>query len=144
MSDPTPTQPTAVPEALVKLERLRIRSIAHYATARALRERRNDLRYSRRVIDARIIELKDSFHGNEQQVVPGGGRYASSGQARSQHVESELAKLERQLAGIDAIASVIDQALKESEEDNGDASAFHAAADHLNQTLADWGLSPNS
>lgn len=144
MSDQTPTQPEAVPEALVKLERLRIRSITHYATARALRERSNELRQSRRDIDARIIELKDSYHGTEQQTGQGGERYASSGQARSQHIVGEVAKLERQRAGIDAIASVVDEALKEADGDSGDASAFHAAAEHLQQTLADWGLTPHS
>ena len=144
MSDPTPTQPTAVPEALVKLERLRIRSIAHYATARALRERSNDLRQSRRDIAARLLELSESYHGTEQRITQGGGRFTESGPARAQHIARERAKHERQRDGIDAIARVIDEAIEQNKQESGDAATFHAAADHLEQTLADWGLSPNS
>ncbi|UZA98220.1 hypothetical protein [Xanthomonas citri] len=144
MPDQTPTQPTGVPDALVKLEWLRIRSIAHYATARALRERSNDLRQSRRDIDARLLELGESYHATDMRVMQGSGRFTESGPARVQHIARERAKLERQRDGIDAIARVIDEAIEQNKQESGDAAAFHAAADYLKQTLADWGLSPNS
>lgn len=145
-----------VPQTLIKLEQLRIRSDLHRAAYDALNERRKELRAHRREIEEQMRVEAKSFSGPQPAIesVPmrgydagvrqGVGSSFSSTASKltlDEHREKRLAVLERHLAAVDAVAAVVEAALAETERTRGDVSAFKAAESHLQKTLADWGLS---
>lgn len=145
-----------VPQTLIKLEQLRIRSDLHRAARDALNERRKDLRAHRREIEEQMRVEAKSFSGPQPAIgsapmrgydagVRQGGSSSFSSTASTltldEHREKRLAVLERHLAAVDAVAAVVETALAETERTNGDVSAFRAAESHLQKRLADWGLS---
>lgn len=127
-----------VPQTLIKLEQLRIRSELHFAARRALSDRRRQLRDQRKEIEQQIHTEAESFSG--RQVTLGQDRSAP-GKSLDVHREKRLAELCRHLAAIDAVDAVVSDAQEETERTTGDVAAFKAAEAHLQQTLADWGLS---
>lgn len=145
-----------VPQTLIKLEQLRIRSYLHRAARDALNERLKDLRAHRREIGEQMQVEAESFSGQQAATesvpvrgydagVRQGGVISFSSTASKltldEHREKKLAVLERHLAAVDAVAAVVEAALAETERTSGDVSAFRAAESHLQKTLADWGLS---
>jgi len=145
-----------VPQTLIKLEQLRIRSDLHRAARDALNERRKDLRAHRREIEEQMRVEAKSFSGPQPAIgsaplrgydagVRQGGSISFSSIASTltldEHREKRLAVLERHLAAVDAVAAVVEAALAETKRTSGDVSAFRAAESHLHKTLADWVLS---
>lgn len=111
MSDQSPP----VPPSLLKLEHLRIRSELHFAARRALNERRKEISDQRTHIRQEMAK-----HGQRRET---------------------LAKLDRWMAALDAVDAVVATAYDELSASSGDVGAYRAAAEHLQQTVADWGLS---
>ncbi len=130
--------PTDVPQTLIKLEQLRIRSELHFAARRALSDRRRQLRDQRREIEQQFQTEGESFSGRQ---VNARQDRSAPGKCLDVHREKRLAELGRHLAAIDAVDAVVSAAQEETERTSGDVSAFKAAETHLQQTLADWGLS---
>ncbi|KRG65645.1 hypothetical protein ABB26_03640 [Stenotrophomonas humi] len=136
MSDQSPP----VPPSLLKLERLRIRSDLHFAAKRALSERRKELNDQRKYIRQEMVTAAESFSGSQPTV--GIGRPTSlGGKTLDGQRRETLAKLQRWMAAIDAVDAVVAAAYDELSASSGDAGAYQAAAEHLQQTVADWGLS---
>ncbi|WP_367345237.1 hypothetical protein [Stenotrophomonas bentonitica] len=127
-----------VPQTLIKLEQLRIRSDIHFAVRRALSERRRDLSAHRKEIQQQVQIEAESFSGRQAHI--GQGR-ATGGKSLDQHRETRLTDLKRHLAAIDAVDAVVAAAYEEAERTSGDVAAFKSAEAHLQKTLADWGLS---
>lgn len=126
-----------VPQTLIKLEQLRIRSEIHFAIRRVLNERRRDLSANRKEIEREVQIEQESFSGRQAPV----GQGRTAGKSLDQHRESRLISLSRHLAAIDAVDAVVAAALDDTERTSGDVAAFKSAEAHLQKTLADWGLS---
>ncbi|MBD3827305.1 hypothetical protein [Stenotrophomonas sp.] len=127
-----------VPQTLIKLEQLRIRSDIHFAVRRVLSERRRDLSANRKEIEQQVQIEAASFSGRE---APVGQGHTAGGKTLDQHRKNRLAELRRHLAAIDAVDAVVAAAYEEAERTSGDVAAFKSAEAHLQKTLADWGLS---
>jgi len=127
-----------VPQTLIKLERLRIRSDFHFAVRRALSERRRDLSATRKGIEQQVQIEAESVSGWEAPVRQG---HAAGGKSLDQHRKNRPAQLRRHLAAIDAADAVVAAAYEEADRTSGDVAAFKSAEAHLQKTLADWGLS---
>lgn len=136
MSDQSPP----VPPSLLKLEHLRIRKELHLAAKHALSERRKELNDQRKYIRQEMETAAESFSG--RQLTVGIGRPTSrGGKTLDEHRCETLAKLDRWMAAIDAVDAVVAAAYEELNTSSGDVGAYRAAAEHLQQTVADWGLS---
>ncbi|PZU29865.1 MAG: hypothetical protein DI584_01370 [Stenotrophomonas sp.] len=136
MSDQSPP----VPPSLLKLEQLRIRSDLHFAARRALTERRKELNDQRKYIRQEMETASESYSGRQPEV--GIGRPTSlGGKTLDGQRRETLAKLQRWMAAIDAVDAVVAAAYDELNTSSGDVGAYRAAAEHLQQTVADWGLS---
>lgn len=127
-----------IPQTLIKLEQLRIRSDIHFAVRRALSERRRDLSAHRKEIEQQVHLEAESFSGRQALVVQD---RATGGKSLDQQREIRLTDLRRHLAAIDAVDAVVAAAYEEAELTSGDVAAFKSAEAHLQKTLADWGLS---
>ncbi|PSD17742.1 hypothetical protein C7E15_10310 [Stenotrophomonas maltophilia] len=136
MSDKSPS----VPSSLLKLEQLRIRNDLYFAARRALSERRKELNDQRKFIRQEMETASKSFSGRELDV--GVGRPTNlGGKSLDEHRRETLAKLQRWVAAIDAVDAVVAAAYDELSASSGDVGAYQAASQHLQQTVADWGLS---
>ncbi len=136
MSDQSPPVPTS----LLKLEHLRIRSDIHSAAKSVLSERRKELNDHRKYIRNEMATAAGSFSGSQPQV--GIGRPTSlGGKTLDGQRHETLAKLQRWMAAIDAVDAVVAAAYEELSASSGDVGAYRAASQHLQQTVADWGLS---
>lgn len=136
MSDQSPP----VPSSLLKLEQLRIRSVLHFAARHALTERRKELNDQRKYIRQEMETASESYSGRQPEV--GIGRPTSlGGKTLDGQRRETLAKLQRWMAAIDAVDAVVAAAYEELNTSSGDVGAYRAAAEHLQQTVADWGLS---
>ncbi|WP_422507240.1 hypothetical protein [Stenotrophomonas sp. GZD-301] len=121
-----------VPQTLIKLEQLRIRSDIHFAVRRALSERSRDLSAHRKEIEQQVQIEAESSSGREAHI--GQGR-ATGGKTLDQHRENRLTELRRHLAAIDAVNAVVAAAHEEFELTSGDVVAFKSAEAHLQKTL---------
>ena len=136
MSDKSPP----VPSSLLKLEQLRIRNDLYFAARRALSERRKELNDQRSFIRQEMETASKSFSGRELDV--GVGRPTNlGGKSLDEHRRATLAKLQCWMAAVDAVDAVVAAAYDELSASSGDVGAYQAASQHLQQTVADWGLS---
>lgn len=136
MSDKSPS----VPSSLLKLEHLRIRNDLYFAARRALSERRKELNDQRKFIRQEMETASKSFSGRELEA--GVGRPTNlGGKTLDEHRRETLAKLQRWMGAIDAVDAVVAAAHDELSASSGDVGAYQAASQHLQQTVADWGLS---
>lgn len=136
MSDKSPP----VPSSLLKLEHLRIRNDLYFAARCTLSERRKELNDQRKFIRQEMDTASKSFSGRELEV--GVGRPTNlAGKTLDEHRRETLAKLQRWMAAIDAVDAVVAAAYDELSASSGDVGAYQAASQHLQQTVADWGLS---
>lgn len=136
MSDKSPP----VPSSLLKLEQLRIRNDLYFAARRALSERRKELNDQRKYIREQMETASQSFSGR-QPLVSVGRQTTLGGKTLDGQREETLAKLKRWMAAIDAVDAVVAAAYDELSASSGDAGAYQAASQHLQKTVADWGLS---
>jgi hypothetical protein len=133
-------QSPPVPPSLLKLEHLRIRSDLHFAAKRALSERRKELNDQRKYIRQEMETAAESFSGSQPTI--GIGRPTSlGGKTLDGQRRETLSKLQRWMAAIDAVDAVVAAAYDELSASSGDVGAYRTAAEHLQQTVADWGLS---
>lgn len=136
MSDRSPP----IPSSLLKLEHLRIRNDLYFAARRALSERRKELNDQRKYIRQEMETASKSFSGRQPEV--GVGRPTTlGGKTLDAHRNETLAKFQRWMAAIDAVDAVVAAAYDELSGSSGDVGAYQAASKHLQQTVADWGLS---
>lgn len=136
MSDTSPP----VPSSLLKLEHLRIRNDLYFAARRALSERRRELNEQRKFIRQEMDTASKSFSGRQPEI--GVGRPTTlGGKTLDEHRHETLTKLKRWMAAIDAVDAVVAAAYDELSASSGDTGAYQAASKHLQQTMADWGLS---
>ncbi len=132
MSDQFPP----IPSSLLKLEHLRIRNDLYFAARRALSERRRELNDQRKSIRQEMETASKSVSGSELTV--GVGRPTNlGGKTLDEHRRETLDRLQRWMAAVDAV----DAAYDELSTSSGDVGAFQSASQHLQQTVADWGLS---
>ncbi|WP_133119312.1 hypothetical protein [Stenotrophomonas indicatrix] len=133
-------QSQSVPPTLLKLEHLRIRNDLYFAARRALSERRRELNDQRKSIRQEMETASKSFSGRELSV--GVGRPTNlGGKTLDEHRHETLAKLQRWMAAVDAVDAIVAAAYDELSASSGDVGAYQAASQHLQQTVADWGLS---
>ncbi|WP_368865354.1 hypothetical protein [Stenotrophomonas maltophilia] len=136
MSDKSPP----VPSSLLKLEHLRIRNDLYFAARRALSERRKELNDQRKFIRQEMGTVSKISDGRELTVDV--GRPTNfGGKSLDEHRRETLAKLQRWMAAVDAVDAVVAAAYDELSASSGDVGAYQAASQHLQQTVADWGLS---
>lgn len=129
-----------VPASLVKLEQLRIRRDLYFAARRALSARRNEINDQRKYIRQEMEIAAGSFSG--RQLLADVGRPTTLGGKTLDAQRGEtLAKLQRWMAALDAVDAVVAAAYDELSASSGDVGAYEAASRHLQQTVADWGLS---
>jgi len=129
-----------VPSSLLKLEHLRIRNDLYFAARRALSERSKELNDQREFIRQEMETASKSFSGRQLEV--GVGRPTThGGKTLDGHRHETLAQLKRWMAAIDAVDAVVAAAYDKLSTSSGDAGAYQAASQHLQQTMADWGLS---
>jgi hypothetical protein len=127
-----------VPQTLIELEQLRIRSDISFAVRRALSERRRDVSAHRKEIEQQINIEAESSSGRQASI--GQGR-PTAGKSLDLHRENRLIELRSHLAAIDPVDAVVAAALEETEHTSGDVATFKSAEAHLQTTLADWGVS---
>lgn len=136
MSDQSPP----IPSSLLKLEQLRIRNDLYFAARRALSERRRELNDQRKSIRQEMEVASKSCSGRELTVGVGGPT-SLGGKSLDEHRQETMAKLQRWMAAVDAVDAVVAAAYDELSASSGDVGAYQAASQHLQQTVADWGLS---
>lgn len=133
-------QSLPIPSSLLKLEHLRIPNDLYFAARRVLSERRRELNDQRKFIRQEMEIASKSFSGRELMV--GVGRPTNlSGKTLDEHRHETLAKLRRWMAAVDAVDALVAAAHDELSASSGDVGAYQAASQHLQQTMADWGLS---
>lgn len=133
-------QSPPIPSSLLKLEHLRIRNDIYFAARHALSDRRKELSDQRKYIRQEMETASESYSGVQSNV--GVGRPTSlGGKTLNEQRRETLARLQRWMAAIDAVDAVVAAAYDELSASSGDVGAYQAASQHLQQIVADWGLS---